>query len=127
MRHLSSKSSLAIILLAMTTSLLMSACSTTFSGDTIDYKSAGEKKGPNLAFPPDMTVVNGDKRYVVPDGGATLSGFSAVAATAKPEGKETVLPVVQGMRIEREGNRRWLVVSKPAKGVYPSVREFWLG
>ncbi len=125
MRHLSSKPSLAVILLAMTTGLLMSACSTTFSGDTIDYKSAGEKKGPNLAFPPDMTIVNGDKRYVVPDGGATLSGYAAVAGATKQEGKETVLPVVQGMRIERDGNRRWLVVSKPPKSVYPSVREFW--
>ena len=125
MRHLSFKSSSAVLTLVMATGLLMSGCSTTFSGDTIDYKSAGEKKGPNLAFPPDMSVVNGDKRYVVPDGGATLSGYSAVAGTAKPEGKEKVLPAVEGMRIERDGNRRWLVVSKPAKNVYPSVREFW--
>jgi len=125
MRQSSLKPSLAVVMLAMTTGLLMSACSTTFSSDTIDYKSAGEKKGPNLAFPPDMTVMNGDKRYVVPDGGATLSGLSAVRGSAKPEGKEAVLPTVQGMRIERDGSRRWLVVSKPAKNVYPSVREFW--
>jgi outer membrane protein assembly factor BamC len=61
---------------------------------------------------------------VVPDGGATLSGYSTAVQT-KPTGKETVLPAVSGMKIERDGNRRWLVVSKPAKDLYPSVREFW--
>ena len=125
MRFVSSKSSLAGLVAGVATSVLMSGCSTTFSGDTIDYKSEGEKKTPtNLAFPPDMTVTGGDKRYVVPDGGATLSGYST-AVKAKPTGKEAVMPVVDGMRVERDGNRRWLVVSKPAKNVYPSVREFW--
>ena len=125
MRFVSSKTSLAAILAGVATSVLMSGCSTTFSGDTIDYKSEGEKKTPtNLAFPPDMTVTGGDKRYVVPDGGATLSGYST-AVKAKPTGKEAVMPVVDGMRVERDGNRRWLVVSKPAKDLYPTVREFW--
>jgi len=105
-------------------SILLTACASTFSGDTIDYKSAGEKKGPNLAFPPDMTVTGGDKRYVVPDGGATLSGYSNAAQT-KPTGKEAILPAVAGMRVERDGSRRWLVVSKPAKELYPSIRDFW--
>ena len=123
MRRASTKSSLALIAV-LATGLLASGCTSTFSGDTIDYKSAGEKKGPNLAFPPDMTTTGGDKRYVVPDGGATLSGYST-AVKAKPTGKDAVLPAVSGMRIEREGNRRWLVVTKPAKDLYPSVREFW--
>lgn len=123
MRRASSQSKLGLIA-GLTASLFITACSSTFSGDTIDYKSAGEKKGPNLAFPPDMTVAGGDKRYVVPDGGATLSGYSN-AVKGKPTGKEAVLPVVAGMRIEREGNRRWLVVSKAPKDVYPSIRDFW--
>lgn len=105
-------------------SILLTACASTFSGDTIDYKSAGEKKGPSLAFPPDMTVTGGDKRYVVPDGGATLSGYSNAVQT-KPTGKEAILPAVAGMRVERDGSRRWLVVSKPAKELYPSIRDFW--
>ena len=123
MRRISIKSSM-LLMSVLATGLLTSACTSTFSGDTIDYKSAGEKKGPNLAFPPDMTAMGGDKRYVVPDGGATLSGYSTAVQT-KPTGKETVLPAVSGMKIERDGNRRWLVVSKPAKDLYPSVREFW--
>jgi outer membrane protein assembly factor BamC len=105
-------------------SILLTACAGTFSGDTIDYKSAGEKKGPSLAFPPDMTVTGGDKRYVVPDGGATLSGFSNAVQT-KPIGKEAILPAVAGMRVERDGSRRWLVVKKPAKELYPKIRDFW--
>ncbi|MFM6923241.1 MAG: outer membrane protein assembly factor BamC, partial [Polynucleobacter victoriensis] len=47
------------------------------------------------------------------------------AVKTKPTGKDAVLPAVSGIRIEREGNRRWLVVTKPAKDLYPSVREFW--
>ena len=123
MRRATSQSRLGFIAV-LTVSLLLSACASTFSGDTIDYKSAGEKKGPNLAFPPDMTVTGGDKRYVVPDGGATLSGYSN-AIKGVPTGKEAVLPVVAGMRIEREGNRRWLIVNKAPKDVYPSIRDFW--
>jgi outer membrane protein assembly factor BamC len=61
---------------------------------------------------------------VVPDGGATLSGYSNALQT-KPTGKEAVLPAVAGMRVERDGSRRWLVVSKPAKELYPSIRDFW--
>ena len=123
MRLVTSQSRLFLIG-TLSISILLSACASTFSGDTIDYKSAGEKKGPNLAFPPDMTVVGGDKRYVVPDGGATLSGYSN-AVQIKPTGRETVLPAVAGMRVERDGRRRWLVVSKPAKELYPSIRDFW--
>lgn len=123
MRLVTSQSRLFLIG-TLSISILLSACASTFSGDTIDYKSAGEKKGPNLAFPPDMTVAGGDKRYVVPDGGATLSGYSNALQT-KPTGKEAVLPAVAGMRVERDGSRRWLVVSKPAKELYPSIRDFW--
>jgi outer membrane protein assembly factor BamC len=123
MRRATSQSRLGLIA-GLTVSLLLSACASTFSGDTIDYKSAGEKKGPNLAFPPDMTVTGGDKRYVVPDGGATLSGYSNAVKT-KPTGKEAILPAVAGMRIERDGTRRWLVINKPAKELYPSIRDFW--
>jgi outer membrane protein assembly factor BamC len=123
MRRVPSQSRLFLIG-TLSISILLTACASTFSGDTIDYKSAGEKKGPNLAFPPDMTVTGGDKRYVVPDGGATLSGYSNAVQT-KPTGKEAILPAVAGMRVERDGNRRWLVVSKSAKELYPSIRDFW--
>jgi outer membrane protein assembly factor BamC len=123
MRRVPSQSRLFLIG-TLSISILLTACASTFSGDTIDYKSAGEKKGPNLAFPPDMTVSGGDKRYVVPDGGATLSGYSNAVQT-KPTGKEAILPAVAGIRVERDGSRRWLVVSKPAKELYPSIRDFW--
>lgn len=123
MLHVPSQSRLVLIG-TLSIGLLLSACASTFSGDTIDYKSAGEKKGPSLAFPPDMTVTGGDKRYVVPDGGATLSGYSSAVQT-KPTGKEAILPAVAGMRVERDGSRRWLVVNKSAKELYPSIRDFW--
>lgn len=125
MRRIWSKSSLAIAAYAVVAGVSFSGCSTTFSGDTIDYKSQGEKKAPNLAFPPDMTVSGGDKRYIVPDGSATLSGYNSNVKAATASGKETVMPKVDGLRIERDGNRRWLVATKPAKDLYPNIREFW--
>jgi outer membrane protein assembly factor BamC len=36
-----------------------------------------------------------------------------------------VLPVVESIRIEREGTQRWLVVQEPPEKVWPVVKAFW--
>lgn len=101
-------------------------CTTNFKGESIDYKSQGEKKTPSLSLPPDISVSNLEKRYSVADGTATLSQFNAIAGQAKKEDpKNTVTPAQAGMRIEKDGQRRWLVVNRPANDVYPKVRSFW--
>jgi outer membrane protein assembly factor BamC len=118
------KTSFALI--SLISIFLLSACTTTLSGESIDYKSQGEKKIPSLAIPPDLSTSNLDKRYSVADGTATLSQYNSVTSKAKKEDpKNVVTPAQAGIRVEKDGQRRWLVVNKPANEVYPKVRSFW--
>ena len=107
---------------------LLGACSSSeemLGGSKVDYKSAG--KLPPLDVPPDLTVPARDERYTVPDGGrtATLSSYQAERGQAKPASSGEMLPATQGMRVERDGNQRWLVVSEPPEKLWPLLREFW--
>jgi uncharacterized lipoprotein len=47
-------------------------------GDRIDYKSAEKARGPRLEVPPDLTQLQRDNRYAIPEankGVATASGY----------------------------------------------------
>lgn len=97
--------------------------------DKIDYKSAG--KAPSLDIPPDLTQLQRDQRYALPDnnrGSATASGL-ALQNRQNPEmqtGAAAVAPkTLEGMRIERAGNQRWLVVNQPPEALWPQIKEFW--
>lgn len=107
--------------------LSMSACTTSFTNESIDYKSQGEKKTPtNLSVPPDLSMPTVDKRYGVSDGTATLSQYSATSTKGKEVvNKNTVTPEQAGFRIEREGNRRWIVAQKSSAELYPKIKSFW--
>lgn len=114
--------SLGGVLAAM---LLLAGCTTTFSNDSIDYKSAGEKKIPNLAYPPDLTAPPSEKRYSVADGTATLSRYNANTPKAQEPAKDGMTLLQAGMRIEKVGDKRWLVVKKTSAELYPKIKEFW--
>jgi outer membrane protein assembly factor BamC len=67
-----------------------------------------------------------DERYALPASGSTSrSEFERARAEPRRTG-QTVLPDVAGMRIEREGDQRVLVVDQPAEKLWPVVRQFWL-
>lgn len=93
----------------------------------IEYKSAG--KVPTLEVPPDLSQLNRDDRYLVPDdGGKGSATFSAYSAERRPEaqaGQSVVLPQVDKVRVERSGSQRWLVVATPADKLWDPVKEFW--
>lgn len=111
--------------------VLAAGCSVTetFNEATrIDYRSAGTK--PPLDIPPDLVTPRGDNRFSVPQTGrsaTTLSDFSRDRATQAPVAGVApgVLPLPAGVRIERQGNQRWLVVEQTPERVWPVVREFW--
>ena len=105
----------------------LSACGTfssMTSNDKIDYKKQGEVRGPNLALPPDLITAQADRRYVVQDGTATMSEYNQ-AVQKSTQMRSNVLTGIPGMRIERDGDRRWLVVDKSATELYPQVKDFW--
>jgi outer membrane protein assembly factor BamC len=91
-----------------------------------DYRTS--QIGNPLEIPPDLTTSTIDDSLVVPDlgasGDANLSDY-----TRERQGgtrAEVVAREPEGMRIERSGDRRWLVVDRPPESIWPQVKEFWL-
>ena len=103
--------------------LALSACAV-LEGDKIDYKSAS--KGSTLEIPPDLTQLSRDSRYALPAGSVSAAAMQAGQA-AQPTGTSNTAAMALGdVRIERDGNQRWLVVSRPADKLWEPVREFWV-
>ncbi len=110
------------------------SCSSLQSDKRIDYR-AGATQVRKLEVPPDLTSPNADERYKVPqadgatpvqstvEGVATYSDYSRAGAI---QGRGAViLPGVKGVRLERDGARRWLVVNEEPEKVWPVVKAFW--
>ena len=112
--------------------LLLGACSGVLpESKKIDYKSASKQTLPALQIPPDLTAPGRDNRYSVPDvsaspGQATFSTYQAERIGA-PRGSASadVLPTVDKIRMERNGDQRWLVLPDAPDKVWPLVKEFW--
>ena len=108
------------------------SCSSLQSDKRIDYR-AGAKQLQKLEVPPDLTSPDTDERYKVPLADGTVPGTAEGVATYSDysrggtvQGRGTgVLPEVQGVRLERDGARRWLVVSDKPEKVWPVVKAFW--
>lgn len=116
------QSSLIVVL-----ALGLTACSSFSSltaSDKVDYKKQGEVRGPNLALPPDLITAQADRRFIVQDGTATMSEYSQ-AVKKSSQMRTNVLTGIPGMKIERDGDKRWLVVDKSAASLYPQIKDFW--
>ncbi len=105
--------------LATCAALSLSAC-TVLEGEKVDYKSAG--RGVALEVPPDLNQLSRDSRYAVPGGSVTASSFQIGQAAP---GVPTAASTLGDVRIERDGNQRWLVVNRPADQLWGPVRDFW--
>ncbi|GAB2726496.1 outer membrane protein assembly factor BamC [Melaminivora jejuensis] len=104
--------------------LALSACSV-LESDKIDYKSAS--KGATLEVPPDLTQLSRDTRYSVPGGTVSAAAYEAGAAQQSRSSASSAAPKAIGdVRIERDGNQRWLVVGRSADQLWEPVRDFWL-
>ncbi len=105
--------------------LLLSACGfkIPFIDTSSDYQKGTGSSKP-LEVPPDLTSVNSSDAYNVP-GSTSYSAYSKAQEDQEP-GVEKVLRTPDGVRMEKAGIQRWLVVDAPAEKVWPVVREFWL-
>ncbi len=102
--------------------------SSVVSGDKVDYKSA--KKASTLDVPPDLTQLQKDNRYSLPDtkdGVATASGYNAQKGLGPATGAAaSVAPALaNNVRVERSGNQRWLVVKQNPDVLWPQLKQFW--
>ncbi|WP_373896825.1 outer membrane protein assembly factor BamC [uncultured Massilia sp.] len=110
--------------------LSLAACTTVFESDKVDYKAA--KKAAPLDIPPDLTQLQKDNRYAVPDGRgvATASGFQQQHTVQQPGavapgGEQIGQASTDNIRIERQGNQRWLVVKQTPEQLWPQLQAFW--
>lgn len=95
----------------------------------IDYR-AGAVQVPSLEVPPDLTSPETDDRYKVAGSeGESVATYSAynkgeAAPAARSAAASTVLPVVKGVSLEKNGTQRWLLVADKAENVWPVVKAF---
>jgi outer membrane protein assembly factor BamC len=92
-----------------------------FINDEPDYKGAGRSKP--LEVPPDLTSSPVSDAYSIP-GSTTYSTYSQ-SQDEQAANVEKVLATPDGVRMEKAGAQRWLVVSAPAEKVWPVIRDFW--
>ncbi len=108
----------------------LAACSSVenvLGGDKIDYRSAGTTRAKGLEVPPDLSQLQRDSRFQPVAGSVSAAQFQAGTAGAAAVAATTaVAPQAVGdIRIEREGNQRWLVVPMPAEQLWPQLEAFW--
>jgi outer membrane protein assembly factor BamC len=121
---------------AATRGLVLSALMVSLSGcgmigsvlesDKLDYRAA--KKAAPLDVPPDLTQLQKDNRYAVPDGRgtATASGLQQQAGTL-PAASGAPIGVAgnAAVKVERNGNQRWLLVRQTPEQLWPQLKDFW--
>ncbi len=121
--------------------LSLASCSSfeeLLDSDRIDYKSdsAAQKPGRRLEIPPDLTQLQRDNRFMIPDsngiitasdynqqrkeleGGLTSSSDAASLGSVAPNQAKDI-------HIERLGNQRWLVVNRAPEALWTPIRDFW--
>ncbi|HEX6362767.1 MAG TPA: outer membrane protein assembly factor BamC [Albitalea sp.] len=118
---------LAIVLLAAS----LAACSSVekaLGGDKIDYRTAGTARERSLEVPPDLTQLARDSRFQPTGGTVSAAQYQAQVGTAPAASPSstTVAPAAIGeIRVERQGDTRWLAVSAPPEQVWPQLQAFW--
>jgi outer membrane protein assembly factor BamC len=122
-RNMKQNVTLKIIAASLLTISLTACDSIPFIDNTSDYKGAGRAKP--LEVPPDLTGVSSSDAYSVPGGSTTYNTYNQ-GQDGQEVGVEKVLPTPEGVRMEKAGAQRWLVVKAPAEKIWPVVRDFWI-
>jgi len=109
--------------------VVLAGCSVLASdGKHIDYGSAAAQARP-LEVPPDLTIPGTDERYKLPQGaGGTATTYSDYTKGGVIQGSapRAVLPIVPGVRLEKNTAQRWLRINDKPENVWPVVKAFWI-
>jgi outer membrane protein assembly factor BamC len=118
-------------LLAIAAVLMLGGCESSLQNiieETLPQRDAEYKSSRRLApleIPPDLTSTRVGERLAVPSSGEVK--FSDLSdGTSSVQTITEVLPQQRDIRVERDGNKRWLVVSAPPEQVWSRLREFWV-
>lgn len=92
-----------------------------------DYRTS--RVGDPLEIPPDLTSSTIDDSLMVPEleptGSANLSTYTRERGGAQTAATDAVLQEPLGMSLQRDGDRRWLLVDQPPDRVWPAIKAFW--
>ncbi len=103
--------------------VFLGGCGITETGK-IDYRS-GQKTTP-LVIPPDLTQLSKETRYAVVNGSVSASNTQAAPTDASKSAIQLGAAGSDGVRMERQGNQRWLVIKQPTDAVWETLRKFWV-
>jgi outer membrane protein assembly factor BamC len=124
-------SSSAFSISTLIAALVLSGCASVdnfMQGDKVDYKSATAQTTQGLDIPPDLTQLQRDGRFALTASGTATASTYGQSKTAPVQGLTgAVLPAVEGMRIEKLGDQRYLVVNRKPEDLWQTVKEFWVG
>ncbi len=95
----------------------------------VDYKKQKQTVEP-LEIPPDLTSSTIDEALVVPDiapsDSATYSDYISERQGRPVVRSTAVLPTLEDIRVERDGDKRWLIVRADVDQVWAKARAFWI-
>ena len=97
------------------------------AGDKVDYRTANVRAQP-LEVPPDLTQLAREGRYQPQRGvvsAAAVGAATPAAAAAAPAPAAVAVASLQAMRIERDGQQRWLVLPQAPEQLWPKLKSFW--
>ena len=93
----------------------------------LDYQTQ-TRKIVKLEVPPDLTNPDQGNLYQVPAGSGAVraSDLSRRTSAAQQAANSDVLKSVKGVRLERDGNQRWVEVQgKSPAEIWPLLKAFW--
>jgi outer membrane protein assembly factor BamC len=113
---------------ALASALVTSGCSSiseTLSGDKIDYRTGGTQSV-RLDVPPDLSQLPGQTRFGQASS-STVSASSMMRAEKSAEAPQSNIAPSEaaGIKLERQGQMRWLSVNQPPEQIWNQVRTFW--
>lgn len=114
--------------MAVLLALSLAGCSSfenLMSGDKVDYRGQSQRTA-TLEVPPDLSQLAREGRYQPQTGVVSASTLRQPnAAPAAAVAAQVAPNAVADMRVERQGNVRYLVTGLAPDKLYPQVRSFW--
>jgi len=109
--------------------LAMAGCSfnSLVGGERVDYRSNAVKINP-LEVPPDLAQLNQQGRYATQQRGSVSASTLPAAGMTRTSAPNavSVAPTALGeFKVERDGDKRWLVVPRPPEQIWSQVANFW--
>lgn len=90
--------------------------------DKVDYR--GAKLRSSLETPPDIRNLDDNQSYFVPGADVTASQYDGTIASDSIT-RAIVKNTIGDVTMEREGDRRWLVVNRAPDQIWTTVEDFW--